>query len=57
MANPYETLDTDQTVVTEQGKPTPYYENFVFSREIRIGSGSPEGVVTGYSRKKSHRVS
>lgn len=46
MAAPYQTLDVSQRLADEQGRSTPYLENFLYLREILMGSGSPEGVVS-----------
>lgn len=42
---PYETIDVNQDIV-QGNKPTPYFETFLYDREVMQGSGSPEGVVT-----------
>lgn len=44
MADPYETIDTNQDI-TADNKATPYFVSFLRDREILIGSGSPENVV------------
>lgn len=45
MADPYSTIDQNQDIV-EENKPSAYFVSFLYEREILIGTGSPEGVVT-----------
>jgi len=45
MADPYEELDSETSIVEGQGRPTPYFLEFDRNRQILIGTGSPEGVV------------
>lgn len=44
-ARPYETLDMDRDVVSD-GKPTPYLEQFVYSLQVLMYDGTPEGSVS-----------
>lgn len=46
MAAPYETLDTAQRLVNEDGRPTPYFETFLYETLMVLGSGSPAATVS-----------